>query len=100
MPVSYVVSESHWRSASKGISYRLFATLVTASMSFALTGSFKTAIIIGVAEVTGKVALYWAHERIWTRIKWGRLHKVIAGDQSQSQSAAPGHGADEPSPAQ
>ncbi len=80
MAVSYVVSESHWRSASKGISYRLFATLLTTTVSFLMTGSYKTAAIIGTAEVSAKVLLYWAHERIWTRIRWGRHHEVIAAD--------------------
>jgi uncharacterized membrane protein len=89
MSISYVVGESHWRSASKGVTYRVFATLVTTTVSFLMTGSVKTAVIIGSSEVTAKVLLYWAHERIWARITWGRRHRVIFGDGAGQSSASP-----------
>jgi uncharacterized membrane protein len=91
MTVSHVVSESHWRSAFKGMSYRLFATLVTATVSLLMTGSFKTAVIIGSAEASAKVLLYWVHERIWTRVSWGRLHKVVSVDGAKPSPAPPAH---------
>ena len=85
MSTSYVVSDSHWRSAFKGITYRVFATLITTTVSFLMTGSIKTAAIIGSAEVTTKVMLYWVHERIWTRITWGRRHQItLAGGPGAS----------------
>jgi uncharacterized membrane protein len=57
---------------AKGISYRLLGTLLTTAISFAMTGSAKTAVLVGSAEVTFKVALFWGHERVWARIQWGR----------------------------
>jgi uncharacterized membrane protein len=88
MSTSYVVSDSHWRSAFKGITYRVFATLVTTTVSFLMTGSVKAAAIIGSAEVTTKVMLYWVHERVWARITWGRHHKVtFAGGPSESPAS-------------
>jgi uncharacterized membrane protein len=72
-------SESHWRSAMKGISYRVFGTLITTTVSYAMMGSIKKAAVIGVVEVVAKVALYWAHERIWAKVAWGRLHSAISG---------------------
>jgi uncharacterized membrane protein len=89
MSTSYVVGESHWRSASKGVTYRVFATLVTASVSFLMTGSVKTAAIIGSAEVTAKVLLYWAHERIWARVAWGRRHAAIMANGAGEGAPVP-----------
>jgi uncharacterized membrane protein len=89
MSISYVASDSHWRSAFKGITYRVFATMVTTSVSFRMTGSVKTAAIIGLAEVTAKVVLYWAHERIWARIRWGRRHKVVVAGAARESPASP-----------
>jgi uncharacterized membrane protein len=64
--------ESHLRSVLKGLSYRSFATLSTIGISFALTGSIKTASLIGAAEAAAKILLFWGHERLWHRIRWGR----------------------------
>jgi uncharacterized membrane protein len=89
MPIMHVQSESHWRSASKGISYRLCATLFTITVSFLMTGSIKTAAIIGTVEVLTKVFLYWVHERIWARIGWGRLHEVISVDGANTKPTPP-----------
>jgi uncharacterized membrane protein len=89
MDLSYVIRESHWRSASKGVTYRVLAAVVTTTASFLLTGSVKTAAIIGSVEVTAKVLLYWAHERVWARITWGRHHKVIFAHAAAETSALP-----------
>ncbi len=37
-----------------------------------ITGTFKLAISIGVVEVFTKMALYFFHERIWNKIRYGR----------------------------
>jgi uncharacterized membrane protein len=95
MSISYVVGESHWRSASKGVTYRVFATLVTTTVSFLMTGSVKTAAIIGSTEVTAKVLLYWAHERIWARITWGRRGRVMVADGAGERLASPIEAANE-----
>ena len=40
-----------------------------------LPGSGKTTLAGGIAltEIMTKVGLFWAHERIWNKIGWGRL---------------------------
>jgi uncharacterized membrane protein len=80
-------TDSRWRSASKGISYRVFATLLTTAASFAMTGSMKTATLIGSVEVSVKILLYWAHERLWSRITWGRVREIVASDGALPESA-------------
>jgi uncharacterized membrane protein len=55
-------------------------TLFTGTLSFAMTGSTKTALLIGTAEITFKVLLFWAHERLWARIRWGRHPQAAPGE--------------------
>src|SRR5690242_2717804 len=69
--------ESHLRSVAKGFSYRFFGTLFTATAGFVMTGSTKTALLLGAAEFTFKVALFWGHERLWARVRWGHHHRVM-----------------------
>jgi adenylylsulfate kinase len=65
-------ADSHFRSVLKGLSYRSVATISTVAISFVMTGSIKTATMIGSAEAVAKVLLFWGHERLWHRIRWGR----------------------------
>jgi len=77
MASARINADSHLRSVVKGISYRLLGTLFTTSLSFAMTGSTKTAILLGSAEVTIKVLLFWGHGRVWAKIEWGRYGREI-----------------------
>lgn len=59
------MTESHFRSIIKGISWRIVGTIDTMVISFFLTGHLKMAVKIGVTEILTKVALYYLHERVW-----------------------------------
>lgn len=59
------MTESHFRSIIKGISWRIVGTIDTMIISFFLTGHLAMAVKIGFTEVITKVALYYLHERIW-----------------------------------
>ncbi len=62
------------RSLAKAVTWRLISTLITFIASYIVTGSIKLAgSIIGI-EATVKIFLYYAHERRWNRITWGK-HK-------------------------
>jgi uncharacterized membrane protein len=78
------VVESHFRSVVKGLSYRSVATLSTIGISFAVTGSIQTAAWIGSGEAVAKILLFWGHERLWHRIRWGRSWRA-AGRRPQSR---------------
>jgi len=66
------MSESHLRSVAKAISWRVTGTIDTFVLSFLITGSLKLAGGIAATEVVTKVVLFYGHERLWDRIKWGR----------------------------
>ena len=63
--------EKRKRSIAKTISWRILATLATATLVFGLLGELILAISIGSLDAVVKLILYYAHERIWARIKWG-----------------------------
>ena len=68
------MEENKLRSLIKGISWRLLGTIDTITVSFILTGRIRLALSIGCVELFSKVALYYIHERIWNKIKFGKVN--------------------------
>lgn len=66
------MEESQLRSFMKAVSWRLTGTADTFLISWIITGQFLLATGIAFIEVFTKVFLYWAHERIWNKIIWGK----------------------------
>jgi adenylylsulfate kinase len=64
--------ETNKRSIVKGISWRIVATTTTILIVYFFFGRLDLAIAAGVIETVLKIALYWAHERAWMKIKWGK----------------------------
>lgn len=60
------------RSILKAISWRIIGTLDTFLISFLITGKIKFAISISGIELLTKFSLYFMHERIWNKIKFGK----------------------------
>ncbi len=65
--------DSHVRSLVKAVSWRVVGSLDTFALSLLVTGKASYAISIASAEALTKIALYYIHERVWRRIRWGRL---------------------------
>ena len=65
--------EKHYRSLVKAISWRATGTADTILISWLITGQMKWALSIGFVELFTKIFLYYVHERIWTRIDFGRV---------------------------
>jgi len=64
--------ETNRRSIVKGISWRIVATTTTIIIVYLFFGRLDLAIAAGLLETVLKVALYWAHERAWFKVRWGR----------------------------
>jgi uncharacterized membrane protein len=77
------IVERHYRSVVKGISWRFFGTMDTILLAFLWTGDYTKAFAIGGAEVMTKVLLFWLHERLWLKVKWGKRPN---GDNQNSSS--------------
>ena len=65
-------TESATRSLVKAYSYRCCGTLTTIVISYCITGKLVVSLGIGAVEMIVKPFVYWMHERVWSRIKWGR----------------------------
>ena len=65
-------SEKPMRSIAKAVSWRVIGTLDTLVVSYLLTGELALASSIASVDFVTKMILYFFHERIWNRIKWGR----------------------------
>lgn len=64
--------ETNIRSIVKGISWRVVATGTTIIIVYLFFGRLDLAIAAGLIETVLKVALYWGHEKIWQRVRWGK----------------------------
>lgn len=67
------MKEKTSRSIVKTISWRITGTIDTMVISFFITGDLTMALSIGTVEVFTKMVLYFGHERIWNKIKFGRV---------------------------
>ena len=59
------------RTIAKTLTWRVTASLTTFIIAWILTGDFFIGISIGGFEALAKIFLYYFHERIWNKVKWG-----------------------------
>ena len=60
------------RSLVKAVSWRITGSIDTFCISWIVTGHPIVALTISGIEVFTKIALFYCHERVWMRIKWGQ----------------------------
>lgn len=60
------------RTMVKSLSWRMLATLITATVAWIITGRLRFAASIGVVDALLKFGVYYMHERAWNRIGYGR----------------------------
>ena len=65
--------ETQKRSIAKTISWRVVATIITGVVTYFLTGRLDFAVTVGLADTFVKFFTYYAHERTWTRISYGKI---------------------------
>jgi len=68
--------ETHFRSILKAVSYRFLGTIVTFCVALLLTKSFDLAAQIGALDTILKIGAFYFHERLWHRIKIGRIEPI------------------------
>jgi len=64
--------ESHFRSIVKAITWRAGGTVVTFAVAWIVSRSFELAAQIGVLDTLVKIGAFYAHERIWNRLSFGK----------------------------
>ena len=60
------------RSLVKALSYRIWGTLSSVVVAYAITKNAAISVTIAFWETVVKVFIYYAHERGWNMIQWGR----------------------------
>lgn len=65
-------TETPIRSILKSISWRVVGTIDTVLISWLVIGDVSLAFAIGSVELITKMILYFFHERMWNKIKWGK----------------------------
>lgn len=70
--------ETKTRTFVKTLSWRFFATIITASLGFLFTGSWEFAAKIGLADTTIKLLAYYFHERAWVKFGKGYIQSQYA----------------------
>ena len=76
------MTESRRRSIAKTLSWRMVATVITVSVAWVVTGTLKVAAAVGIADTVIKLAAYYAHERAWDRVSFGRQAKLVKSERS------------------
>ena len=59
------------RHVAKTIMWRAIGTLDTMTIAWIISGNPMMGVKVGGAEVVTKMVLYYFHERVWYRIKFG-----------------------------
>ena len=64
--------ETHTRSVMKAVSWRVTGTLATTALVFLFTRRFSLSLLVGGLEFVSKIGMFWLHERVWDRLRFGR----------------------------
>jgi uncharacterized membrane protein len=64
--------EKRNRSIAKAITYRLISILMDSIIAFYITGSAEKTAFFVLLSNTLSLGIYFAHERIWNKIHWGK----------------------------
>ena len=67
------MNETAIRSVAKTLSWRITGSLATFGISFLITGNLAISGTIAIIQITVNTLLYFVHERIWNKIRWGRI---------------------------
>jgi uncharacterized membrane protein len=66
------VTDKPKRSLIKTITWRITGSGATFGISYLISGNFAIAGSIASIQLVTNTVLYFIHERVWDRVKWGR----------------------------
>ena len=65
--------ETHLRSIAKAVSWRIGGTAVTFTVTLIISGNVDLAAKVGLFDTLVKVGAFYAHERLWHRVNFGKV---------------------------
>jgi uncharacterized membrane protein len=66
------MTDTHFRSIVKAITWRTGGTIVTFAVAWILTHRFELAAQIGVLDTVAKLGAFYLHERMWNKLSFGK----------------------------
>lgn len=66
-----ILRESRKRHIAKTVTWRMVGTLDTMLVAWFISGNPFIGLKVGLAEISTKMILYYLHERVWYRSKFG-----------------------------
>ena len=77
------------RSFAKAMTWRVGGSATSLIVAYMFTGDVKVSGAIGLADFVFKTVAYYAHERIWAGIEWGRSYRHEANNVNPEISDSP-----------
>ena len=72
MAETFELVDSHSRSWLKSITWRVIGIVILGGISWMFTRDWEQTTWITITFHTIRLVLYYYHERIWLRIRWGK----------------------------
>ena len=72
------IGETRTRTVFKAVSWRVVATLTTMTIVYLFTREEAITLGVGMSDVLAKIAFYYAHERVWQKVAWGKRKHPLA----------------------
>jgi len=66
------MGDTNKRSMLKTVTWRVTGSAALLITTYMITGSFAVAGTIGIIHIITNLTLYYIHERVWNKVKWGR----------------------------
>ena len=64
------------RSVIKAVTFRIIGVLVLATVAWFVTGNVVKTTMIALMYHVIQTVVYYLHERLWVKIKWGKNENV------------------------
>lgn len=64
--------ETKWRSLTKSVTFRALVIVSDLVLVYVLTNRADVTIAVTVLTNVASTILYFAHERVWNSLSWGR----------------------------
>lgn len=64
--------ETRWRSVTKSMTFRMLVIVSDLVLVYVLTKRADVTIAVTVLTNVASTILYFAHERVWNSLSWGR----------------------------
>ena len=79
------------RHIAKTITWRIVGTVDTMFLGWIITGNPMTGVKIGGLELVTKMALYFAHERVWYKSNFGLEKRTNIEEDSKNNKSSNEH---------